>query len=59
MAHVKAYEKALESVLWHFEINNLLPDRECIKAILETLRDKEGNIAFETTIGVELITWKK
>lgn len=57
--HVKAYEKALESVLWHFEINNLLPDRECIKAILETLRDKEGNIAFETTIGVELITWKK
>lgn len=57
--HVKTYEKALSSVLWHFEINNLTPDIKCVKAILETLKNEEGNIAFETTIGVELISWKK
>ncbi len=57
--HVKTYDKALASVLWHFEINNLIPDTECVKAILKTLQNEEGNIAFETTIGVELISWKK
>ena len=57
--HVKPYDKALASVLWHFEINNLIPDTECVKAILKTLQNEEGNIAFETTIGVELISWKK
>ena len=57
--HVKTYEKALESVLWHFEINNLIPDIQHIKAFLETMRNEEGNISFETTIGVELVSWKK
>ncbi|MBP9492250.1 MAG: class I SAM-dependent methyltransferase [Sulfurospirillum sp.] len=57
--HVKSYEKAEKSVLWHFEINNLIPDTQHIKAFLQTMQDEEGNIAFETTIGVELISWKK
>lgn len=57
--HVKTYEKAEKSVLWHFEINNLIPDTQHIKAFLQTMQDEEGNIAFETTIGVELISWKK
>lgn len=57
--HVKTYEKALESILWHFEINNLIPDMERIKAFLATIQNEQGDISFETTIGVELISWKK
>jgi len=57
--HVKPYDKALESVLWHFEINALTPDSGRIKTLLTTMQNAEGNIPFETTIGVELISWKK
>jgi len=57
--HVKPYDKALESVLWHFEINALPSDSERIKTILATMQNAEGNIPFKTTIGVELISWKK
>jgi len=57
--HVKPYDKALESVLWHFEINSLTPDNERIKTLLATMQNADGNIVFETTVGVELISWKK
>jgi len=57
--HVKPYDKALESVLWHFEINNLTPDHQRVKTMLDTMKNEKGDITFETTIEVELISWKK
>ena len=56
--HVKPYEEALASILWHLEINQTLPQRGCIQELLAPL-NHDNTITFETTIGVELITWKK
>ena len=56
--HVKPYEEALASVLWHLEINQTLPQLERIQELLAPL-NHNNTIAFETNIGVELIPWKK
>lgn len=55
----KSYEQAYESVLWHFEINAITPNEEMITCCLEPMKNSEGNIDIHTTVGVELISWKK
>ena len=57
--HVKMYEKARESVLWHLEINGIIANVPATEALLKGLCDAKGTISFETTVGVELISWKK
>jgi len=55
----KSYEQAHESVLWHFEINAIAPNEEMIAHYLQPMKNAEGNIDIHTTVGVELISWKK
>lgn len=57
--HVKPYEQALESVLWHFEINNHTPNVELIQNILSQMQDENTMVSFETITRVELISWEK
>lgn len=57
--HVKPYDEALESVLWHFEINDVVPNKALVQSVLQPMQDENGNVSFQTDIGVELISWKK
>lgn len=56
--HVKPYEEALNSILWHLEINQTVPNMQHIQTFLAPLTHN-NTITFETKIGVELISWKK
>jgi len=55
----KSYEQSLESVLWHFEINAVVPDDEIITRYLQQMKNADGNIDTHVTVGVELLSWKK
>lgn len=55
----KTYEEALESVLWHFEMDNIVPNHALIESIMHPMKKANGCIDVETHIGVELISWKK
>lgn len=57
--HTKPYDDARESALWHFEINGVSADASIIDALLPTMQDANGMVAFKTIIGVELISWAK
>lgn len=57
--HVKPYDEVLESVLWHLEINHATPNMEQIQHFLSSIAHSNNTITFQTTIGVELISWKK
>ena len=55
----KSYDEALESVMWHFEINALTPDPKRIEACLQSMVTATGEIPICTSVRVELVSWKK
>jgi len=55
----KSYDEALESVMWHFEINALTPDSKRIKTCLQSMVTATGEIPICTSVRVELVSWKK
>ncbi len=55
----KSYDEAFSAIIWHLEMNAITPDMGLIRAFLEKQKDAKGDISFQTTIGVELISWKK
>ncbi len=57
--HAKSYEAALSSVLWHFEINQHTANKPLIERLLKAMRNDENAVEIQTTVGVELISWKK
>ena len=57
--HVMPYAKALESVLWHLRINRTHPNMQALKSIITSMQNANGDVAFQTTSGVKLISWKK
>lgn len=54
----KSYKETFESVLWHFEINQIVADERLIASVLTSLQESDGQIETTTTIGVELIVWE-
>jgi len=57
--HVIPYAEALESALWHLHINRVQPNMPALESMIASMQDANGNVAFETTSGVKLISWKK
>lgn len=57
--HVKPYEEALSSVLWHFEINQHRANKALIERLLKAMCTVDNTVEIQTTIGVELISWEK
>lgn len=55
----KSEEEAIESVLWHLEINEAKADVSLVKKIIHQRVDALGFVNFKVKVGLELISWKK
>ena len=55
----KSIEEAIESILWHFEINDYKPDRTLVRQIVLDKANDEGLVNFSVKVGLELISWAK
>ena len=55
----KSIQEAIESILWHFEINECTPNKGLIeKMVLDRVND-DGMVNFNVKVGLELISWLK
>ena len=55
----KSIEDAIESILWHFEINHFTPDTKLVRQMVLDKADSEGWVNFSVKVGLELISWAK
>ena len=55
----KSVEEAIESVLWHFEINDLKPDTKLVQKMVLEKAGGEDFVNFSVKVGLELISWVK
>ncbi|MBV5279379.1 MAG: methyltransferase domain-containing protein, partial [Campylobacteraceae bacterium] len=56
---LKSEEEAIESVLWHLEINEAKADVSLVKKIIHQRVDALGFVNFKVKVGLELISWEK
>ena len=55
----KSVEEAIESILWHFEINDAKADIKLVKQMTLDKANSEGLVNFSVKVGLELISWAK
>lgn len=56
---VKSQQEAIDSMLWHLEINEKEADEALVKKIVASHCDLEGKVAVHVSVGLELISWAK
>lgn len=55
----KSVEEAIESILWHFEINDVIANKELVQKMVLDKANSEGLVNFNVKVGLELISWAK
>ncbi|MDD3342635.1 MAG: hypothetical protein PHR87_03555 [Sulfurospirillaceae bacterium] len=56
---LKSYQEAVDSMLWHLEINEKEANLSLVKEIVASKCDSDGNVAVHVSVGLELISWTK
>lgn len=55
----KSIEEAIESILWHFEINGFKPDTKLVRQMVLDKANGDEFVNFNVRVGLELISWTK
>lgn len=55
----KPYQEAIDSMLWHLEINEVKANVPLVKKIVRSHCDANGTVNVHVKVGLELISWEK
>lgn len=56
---LKSQQEAIDSMLWHLEINEKEANETLVKKIVASYCNAEGKVAVHVSVGLELISWSK